>query len=72
MKSGLISLFLLTSLTACTSLKFEKPPASLLADCVETPVVMVVNKDLASAYQVRTRDLRTCNADKAALREWFK
>lgn len=61
------------------------PPASLMAPCPETPTAVdialvaleaglehdpVTNADLVRKIRQLRVDLRNCNADKAALRDW--
>lgn len=72
MKTGLISLSLLLSLTACASAKFPHPPASLIQDCPERAVEIRVNGDMAIKILALKEDLASCNADKAGLRAWDK
>lgn len=62
-------------LTACTTTRVDYafPEASLLEDCVRTNVQPIeTNAQLAEAYLKRDNDLKVCNADKRALREWAR
>lgn len=59
--------------TACTTTRVDYafPEASLFEDCVRTNVQPIeTNAQLAEAYLKRDNDLKVCNADKRALREW--
>lgn len=63
------------SLTACGTryvTKTEKvfPPEKYLQDCPSTDVPLRVTGDLAVALRAAKADLKVCNADKAALRDW--
>lgn len=70
---GLISLSLLSFVSACGSVRYVTvaPEAYLLADCVKRTVTLETNGDLAVAYVTRDQDVDICNADKAALREFY-
>lgn len=72
MRTGLISLCLLLSLTACQTKGLILPPESLLMDCPKTPMEVQVNGDLVRKIELRDRDIDNCNADKSALRTWVK
>lgn len=68
-----MSLFLMTLfiLSGCKRpVTFIAPPASLMADCPETDMPLVVNADLVFKVRALRVDLKDCNADKAGLREW--
>lgn len=69
-----MSLFLLTLLTACGTEKrvVITPPPILLEDCRETPFDLRVNGDMPLAIRSLKTDLKLCNADKTALRAWYK
>lgn len=74
---GLASLSLMLLLTGCSTTKYvpvverELPPAHLLQDCPEPVTIRpVVNSDLLLALNDWRNALRSCNADKAALRSW--
>lgn len=41
-----------------------------MQDCPETATPMVTNADLVIKLRDLRMDLKSCNADKAALREW--
>jgi len=58
---------------ACNSIRYVNvgPEDSLLADCVKRPVALETVGDLAVAYKTRDQDVDICNADKAALREFY-
>lgn len=63
-----VSILLVLLLTACAQVQL--PPAELLADCREPSATVSTNGLLAKyALDLRTA-LRSCNDDKAALREW--
>lgn len=75
MLTGLISLSLLLSSTACVKPRTHVamvPPAAYMEDCVETKVDVAVNGDLLRKIKRLRVDLAECNEDKAALREWAK
>lgn len=69
---GLMSLCLMTLLPACA--KFVMPEQSLLADCAITAVPdgQLTNRQLGKLALDRETDTMVCNADKAALREWYE
>lgn len=70
---GLASLSLPLFLTACADKVRIEPtpiPAEFIEDCVETPVPLNVNGDLAIKIQTLRGDLRYCNADKRAMRAY--
>ena len=73
-RTGLISLSLLLSLSACAGKQIVYsvgiPPAELMADCVEPRPRLVTNEDLTNGYLDMRQALRVCNADKKALRAW--
>jgi hypothetical protein len=65
-----VALLLTLLLAACA--QFQLPPAELLADCQE-PAARVTTNGLLARYALDLRTaLRSCNDDKAALREWAK
>lgn len=45
-------------------------PYVLAQDCKETPVKLETNGDIVLGYRSVRNDLKVCNADKAALRQW--
>jgi hypothetical protein len=62
----------LTLLLCASCAQFQLPPAELLADCQE-PAASVSTNGLLAKYALDLRTaLRSCNDDKAALREWAK
>ena len=67
---GLTSLFLMTSLSACVTTRPLGIPTELLEDCPETPIPVQVNGDLIRKVRSLRVDLKNCNADKKALRDW--
>lgn len=71
---GLLTLFLLLSLTACASnpVTAPVPPAGLLQPCPNPPFAGRTNGDLARYALALRGYLDDCNADKAALSEYFK
>lgn len=71
---GLLLLFPMLFGTACTALPpKQQPPAELLADCPEPlPPTERSNAGLARSVLDYRHALTECNADKAALREFFK
>lgn len=73
-RSGLASLCLLLSLTACGKLQVKTLPTPIpeefTEDCPETDVPIKVNGDLATKIIVLKSDLRYCNADKRAMRAY--
>lgn len=46
------------------------PPTTLMQDCPETDIALHVNGDLVKKIRSLRVDLKHCNADKAALRDW--
>lgn len=70
---GLVSLFLLMLLPACSKQVRVKPtpiPAEFTEDCPETEVPIRVNGDMALKIHTLKGDLRMCNADKRAMRAY--
>ncbi|AHB12147.1 o-spanin [Xylella phage Paz] len=70
-KSGLISLFLMTLLTSCASIEF---PKAWLDDCAVTYPAdgPMTQWDLYLLAQDRKLDVDRCNVDKAALRAFVE
>lgn len=63
----------LLALTGCASMQLAgAPPAHLLLDCPEPEIRASTNGELARSLQRYRWALRSCNDDKAALREWQK
>ena len=64
--------FLLGSLTGCGGTLTVKvlPPIELLQDCPESSIDVRTNGGLAAAVPILRHDLKVCNLDKKALREW--
>jgi len=70
--SGLMSLFLLLSLTSCVTI--PAPPAQYLEDCAVTYLTkeQPTNSDVAKLAIDREYDVKLCNVDKRALRAWYE
>ena len=70
-RSGLISLFLMLSLTSCATI--PAPPAQYLEDCTLSYLAEgpATSADLARLALNREYDMKLCNADKKALRAWY-
>ena len=73
-KPGLMLMCLLPFLPACvtrTVIEPVYPPAHLIQDCPEPTMIGDTNGALAR-YAIDLRAaLRSCNGDKAGLREWM-
>jgi hypothetical protein len=67
------SLLLVLALTGCASWRqpaAATPPWALLEDCPEPIPEAATNGGLARSLRALRDALRSCNDDKAALREW--
>lgn len=62
----------LLAITGCASTQVIQAPAHLLLDCPAPTVEVKVNGDLARAINNYKWALKSCNDDKAALREFHK
>lgn len=62
----------LLAITGCASTQIGTPPQHLLLDCPEPEIRASTNGELARSLQRFRWALRSCNDDKAALREWQK
>ena len=72
-RSGLLPLFLLLSVTACSTAP-ARPPEALLRECsvadVQARHALETNGEILAYVGDLKAALRACNADKAALRAW--
>jgi len=74
-RTGVIPLSLMMSLTACTTTVVERltPPETLLADCpAPAPPARRTNGALAQSILDYQTALDRCNDSKAALRVWAR
>lgn len=69
---SLSSVLALILLSACAHTRVGGPPAEFLLDCGAEYPVPTTNGALAKQRNQLLEDLRACNRDKAALREWAK
>ncbi|WCD56085.1 o-spanin [Caulobacter phage BL198] len=76
-RSGLLSLSLLTCLTACATKSPPEvlrvtPPAALMQPCPDDTVPLRVNGDMPKKIVALRATIACERADKASLREWAK
>ncbi|WCD56186.1 o-spanin [Caulobacter phage KSC] len=76
-RSGLMSLFLLTCLTACVKPKPPvvlrvTPPAALMEPCADDAVPLRTNGDFPKKIVALKATIACERADKASLREWSR